>query len=120
MVMKTRIEVNGIRLKAYHGVDLQERRVGNIFEVTVHVDYPMEEAMVRDNVSATLNYAALVEVVKDVMALPSALLENVVLRLYNALMSKFRAISGGMIRIAKINPPIGNVQLQDVAVVLEW
>lgn len=113
------IEVNQLRLYAYHGVMAQERIVGNEYEVTVHVGYPIEEAMAGDDLEHTLNYAHIVEIVKDVMAQPSQLLEHVAGRLRMALIEEFPLINGGMIRIAKITPPIP-VQLQSVAVKIRW
>ena len=56
--MKTTIEITRLRLHAFHGVLEQERRVGNDFEVSVTVGYPV--VIGSDELSATLNYAELV------------------------------------------------------------
>ena len=57
--MKTSIELNRIRFFSYHGVAEQERRVGNDYEVSLRVDYPLERAMESDSLCDTLDYAAL-------------------------------------------------------------
>lgn len=113
------VEVNGLRLMAHHGVMPQERAIGNIFEVTVHLRYPMSGAMRNDDLDGTLNYAAVIDVIKQTMDTPSALLEHVAYRLHRELTGRFPKIQGGMIKIAKITPPIP-VELHDVAVKIEW
>ncbi|MDE6078538.1 MAG: dihydroneopterin aldolase [Duncaniella sp.] len=113
------IEVNGLRLFARHGVMEQERVVGNTFEVSVALRYPIDEAMRTDRVEATLNYAEAVDVIKEVMAVPSQLLEHVAGRLLDALTSRWPAIEGGCITVRKLTPPIP-AQLRDVAVKIEW
>lgn len=120
MVMTTVIEVNNLLLTAHHGVMPQERTVGNIFDITVHVHYPFEQAMRSDDVDHTLNYAILVDLVKEVMSVPSLLLENVVYRLRKRILAEFPEVRGGMIRLAKLNPPIPSSQLRSVAVKIQW
>ncbi|MDE5750361.1 MAG: dihydroneopterin aldolase [Duncaniella sp.] len=113
------VEINGLRLTAHHGVLPQERTVGNLFEVTVHLRYPMEGAMRHDDLSETLNYAEAVEIIRSEMETPSQLLENVVGRIREALLARFPRIEGGMIRLAKLTPPIP-AEMVDVAVRVEW
>lgn len=113
------IEINGLRVYARHGVAPQERCVGNLFEVSLHVKYPIWDAMRNDRISTTLNYAHLVILINKVMETPSDLLENVVYRLYSAIIKSYPAITGGMIRVAKLTPPIP-AELKDVAVKIEW
>ena len=67
------VEVNGLRLFAHHGVGEQERKVGNLFEVTVHLRYPADGAIADDRLEDTLNYAEAVAVVREVMTVPSQL-----------------------------------------------
>ena len=113
------VEINGLRLFARHGLLAQERLTGNLFELTIHLRYPMLRAMESDALDGTLNYAEAVEVAREVMAEPSALLEHVVWRLKNALTARFPLIEGGMIRLTKITPPIP-AELDGVAVRIEW
>ena len=119
MAMTGTIEVNGLRLFARHGVLDQERRVGNTFEVTLHLRYPISEAMLTDDVASTLNYAEVVDVVKEVMTTPSRLLERVAYRIYETLLHRWPDIEGGSITVRKLTPPIP-AQLKDVAITIEW
>lgn len=106
-VMKAFIEIDGLRVRAYHGVLPQERVVGNMFEVSLKLEYPPAlEAVCSDRVSDTLDYARVVSIVRDVMTVPSALLEHVAGRIHSAIMSEYPRISGGFITVSKIAPPL--------------
>lgn len=117
--MKGTVEINGLRLFARHGVYDHECVEGNTFELTIHLVYPMERAMKHDDLDGTLNYAEAVEVAREVMATPSALLEHVAWRLKEALTSRWPLIEAGSIRLVKLNPPIA-ADLDGVAVRIEW
>lgn len=116
----TTIEVNKLLVHAHHGVMVQERCVGNTFEVTVHVDYPATPAVANDDLDATLNYAEVVDLIKHEMAVPSLLLEHVAGRIKDALLISYPKITSGMVRVAKLTPPIPGSQLESVAIVLHW
>lgn len=118
--MNVTIEINGLYVRANHGVMAQERVVGNDFEVDLQLVYPSDEAVGSDRLDATLNYADVVDEVKRVMAEPSALLEHVAGRIRRALMSRFPRIESGMVRVAKLSPPIAGAKLRSVAVALSW
>ncbi|MDE6860968.1 MAG: dihydroneopterin aldolase [Duncaniella sp.] len=113
------IEINGLILFARHGVFAQERELGNKFEVTVHLQYPIDCAMQSDDLNETINYAEVVDLIQDVMEHPSKLLENVVFRLHSAIINRYPSVSGGSIKVAKLNPPIP-AAMQDVAVKINF
>lgn len=105
---KLQILLNSIRLYAYHGVMEQERRVGGWYEVSLRVDYPFAKALDTDDVADTLNYASVLEVVKEEMAIPSNLIEHVAGRIGKSLFEKFPLISEISIHLTKENPPMGS------------
>lgn len=119
--MMVTIEVNRLRMHAFHGVDTQERVVGNDFEVSLSVCYPQAvEAVETDNLEATLNYAELIEIVRREMAVSSRLLEHVAGRIEDAVRQRYPGITAGKVRVAKLVPPVAGVQLGETAVVLVW
>lgn len=120
MPIVTTIEVNGLMCRAHHGVMPQERAVGNDFAVTVHIDYPAHRAVMSDELSSTVNYAELCDLIKSVMDTPSQLLEHVCGRMHVALMERFPMTKGGFIRIEKLSPPISGVQMHSAAVSMKW
>ena len=104
--MESYIELKQIKIHAYHGVDKQERIVGNDYLVRVKVKFDITKAAKSDSVSDTINYADIYDVVKCEMSTPSNLLENVVYRIMKAIKQNFPLVEGGEIEIVKIKPPI--------------
>lgn len=117
--MKTSIKMEGMRFFAYHGVSAQERKVGNDYEVSLRVDYPLEKAMTSDELADTLDYGALYRLVADEMMRPSQLLEHVAGRIVRAIEAACPTVTGGALRIAKLSPPVaGEIGRAEVSV--EW
>ena len=101
------ISLRNVRFHAFHGVMPQERKVGADFLVNLRVGYPLEQAMQSDEVSDTLNYAALYEVVKAEMMQPSNLLEHVAGRIADAVVKRFPQVTSIDLDLTKQNPPMG-------------
>ncbi|MBR4192281.1 MAG: dihydroneopterin aldolase [Prevotella sp.] len=97
-----------VRFYAFHGVMPQERSVGGEFLVSVKVGYPLEKAMISDDVADTLNYAELYELVKKEMMQPSGLLEHVMGRIVEAIEKAFPEVTSVEVKIKKVNPPMGS------------
>ena len=116
--MKTSIELS-IRLYAYHGVLPQEEKVGNWFTVQLMVTYPFENAMAPDDLTDTISYADLADIIKSEMAIPSKLLEHVAGRIINALQTRYPQITAGKITITKENPPIP-APTPTATIIVEW
>ena len=113
------ITLDRMHFYAHHGVLPQERRVGNEFEVTLRLCYPIADATVSDNLADTLNYAEAYDIVAAEMAVPSQLLENVAGRIIKSLTSRFPLIKGGKVTVAKITPPITG-EMASVAISVEF
>ena len=105
-ITKSTITVKDIELHAYHGVYEHERTDGNLFRVTVSVDFDAECAMRYDDLENTVNYAQIVRIVHDVMLTPSALIEHVTGRIISALIETFPTITSGTVSVTKVYPPI--------------
>ena len=97
-----------VRFYAFHGVMPQERSVGGEFLVSVKVGYPLEKAMISDDVADTLNYAELYELGKKEMMQPSGLLEHVMGRIVEAIEKAFPEVTSVEVKIKKVNPPMGS------------
>ncbi|MDE7397010.1 MAG: dihydroneopterin aldolase [Muribaculum sp.] len=118
--MKTTIEVNGLKLQGYHGVYEQERRVGNTFVIDIHLTVEIDsQILAEDNIGSTISYADIVGIAKEQMSVPSALLEHVAWRIHESLTNRYPELCNGMIRVAKLTPPLGD-ELSSAAVRIEW
>lgn len=118
-MLKGIVEIDRLMIRANHGVMPQERLVGNLFEVSVTLEYDMEEAAVTDDVAHALDYSRVAGVVADEMSRQSALLENVVMRLKERLCRDFPQVSGGSVKLAKVTPPIP-ARMRSVSVATRW
>lgn len=101
------IFVNDIQLHAYHGVMPQEQLTGNDYLVSVSAQYPIDKAIITDDVQHTLNYAMVYDIVKEEMGISSKLVEHVAGRIAQHLIKQFADISAVQVRITKLNPPMG-------------
>ena len=101
------ITLHQVRCFARHGVMAQEREVGGWFRVTLRVGYPLAQAMLSDEVSDTLNYAVLYDLLKREMAQPSNLLEHMAQRIATAVETTFPLVTSIDLEVTKENPPIG-------------
>lgn len=100
------VYIKDMRLHAFHGVNEQERVVGNDYVVNVCVDYPLEQACDSDDVNDTLNYATLVDIVKQEMKKPSNLLEHVAGRIASAVFAMHADAEAVTIDIRKVAAPM--------------
>ncbi len=107
MLFQSRIFLKNVRFHAYHGVLKQELTVGNDYVVNLDVSYDFTSAMRTDDLSGTINYAELYELVKEEMMKPSKLLEHVVGRIGDRIFSEYPSATEIHLAINKLNPPFG-------------
>ncbi len=103
--MMYKILLRECEIFAYHGVHEFERRDGQLFLIDAEIDC-MHEGEFRDDLSDTIDYTKVYEIVQKEMANPSQLLEVVVQRIIHALFVKAPNIEKVMVRLTKKNPPI--------------
>jgi dihydroneopterin aldolase len=116
-IMKTKIVLEAMRFYAYHGVMPQERKVGNYFIVDLTLVAPLEKAVESDNLEDTINYAAVYEVVKNQMDVPSNLIEHVGGRIIRTLKERFSQLMEVELKLSKLNPPF-NGDIYSASVIL--
>ncbi len=117
--MVAKIDLDEIRVYAFHGCFEEEQRVGNWFTVNVSLDVECGKAAVSDNISDALNYVEVYNTIRTEMAKKSHLLENVVMRIASALRTGFEAkgLIGGSVRVSKMAPPVGG-EMKSVSVTM--
>lgn len=109
MCKSVRISLNDLRFFAYHGVFEQERRVGNEFEVSVHVDIPPTDSMNEDSLEGTVSYADIYEIVRERMQTPSLLLEKVAIDISRTLQERWPEILSGRVEVRKLGVPVSGI-----------
>lgn len=105
--MTTYIFLDDLRFYAYHGVAAQEKLIGNEYILSLRLRVDISRAMQTDDVADTVNYAAVHEVLKQEMSVPSRLLEHVAGRMLKRLFREFPAVEAIDLKLSKRNPPMG-------------
>lgn len=101
------ITLNNICFYAYHGVGLQETKVGNEYCISLRLKTDISKAAHSDDVNDTINYAHIVDLLKEEMNIPSKLIEHVSMRIVNRLFENFPTIESIEFKLNKRNPPMG-------------
>ena len=97
----------------------QERAVGADFLVSVEAECANELSTQTDELTDTVSYADIAEVVKQEMNIPSRLLEHVAGRIGRRLIDDFPTLSSVNVRITKLAPPITGLQCEGAGVELK-
>lgn len=105
--MTGKIALEGLEFHAFHGVYPHERTSGNWFEVDICVDTDFSEGASNDELSGTVNYVTLFEIIKREMEQPSKLLETVAEKIVNDVLTELPSVLQVELKVSKINPPIG-------------
>ena len=98
------IRINRLRFYAYHGVLDRERKVGQEFEVDLTLG--VEDYDGSDRLDSTVNYAEVIDVVKEEMSRPANLIEHVATRIADSLCGHFPRIASGEVTVRKMRPPV--------------
>jgi 7,8-dihydroneopterin aldolase/epimerase/oxygenase len=99
------IELKRLRFFAYHGLYAEERKTGNEFEINLSVSYQPSSGTVTD-ISDTVDYAVLYEMLKKEMQDPRHLLETFLMEVAEIIHASFPQIKKIEISIAKLHVPI--------------
>jgi len=101
------IELEGMEFFSFHGCFKEEQVIGTKFKIDLLIEVDTEEAEKEDDLSKTVNYLTVYQLVKKQMEIKSKLLENVAKRIIDELYSKFPEIKHIKIKVSKLNPPLG-------------
>ena len=109
------INVSGIRCYSYHGCHEEEARIGGAYVVDIKIETDFEGAAMTDDLTQTIDYVEVYEIVKQQMAIRSKLIEHVAKRICNALLNQIKSIQHVEVKLTKLHPPIvGDVELVSV------
>ena len=100
------IEVNGIRVYAYHGCLTEEGRIGGHYSVDVTIDSDLSGAEKSDKLHDTIDYGRVTAIVKEQMAERANLIEHVCRRILDALIAEWPGRAKWKVRLVKEHPPV--------------
>jgi 7,8-dihydroneopterin aldolase/epimerase/oxygenase len=116
--MKHVIEVNGIKLYAYHGCLEEEGKIGGHYTVDVSMRTDFSQAAQTDELSQTIDYVQVNRIVAEEMAVRSKLIEHVGQRIVTRMQREVQRLEAVRVKVVKICPPI-NGDVQNVAIIIE-
>ena len=111
------IQVNNIKLYAFHGCLEEEAKIGSWYKVDVEVKADLKKSARTDELIDTVDYVHLNQIVKEEMAIRSKLLEEVAQRILDRFFKEIRMIRKAKVAVSKINPPIGG-NVEEVVIIL--
>jgi dihydroneopterin aldolase len=111
------IQVNNIKLYAFHGCLDEEAKIGSEYSVDVEIKADLKKSSKTDNLVDTVDYVHLNLIVKEEMAIRSKLLEEVAQRILDRTFKEIPMVKKAKVSVAKINPPIGG-NVEEVVIIL--
>ena len=116
--MKHTIEVNGIKIYAFHGCLEEEAKIGGNYLVDVMLNTNFFNAAENDDLTQTINYVDINKIVCEEMSIRSKLIEHVGQRIIKRIKKEIKNITYLRIKVTKICPPI-NGDVDSVAIIIE-
>ena len=104
-----RISLNDVHFFGHHGIYEEEKILGNTFIVNLYVDFIPAENIIK-NISETIDYVTLFELVKARMAKPTPLLETIVTELAETILKDFTIVHTVFVKITKSQVAINTLQ----------
>ena len=112
-----RIILSGMQFYGFHGVNPEERRLGQPFIVDLTAELDLRAAGASDDLADTVSYAHLYRAVKAVMeGEPRQLLETAAAAIANAILQQHPPIAAIRVRVSKPRPPIRGSVIDAAAV----
>lgn len=116
--MKHTIEVNGIKLYAYHGCLEEEGKIGGHYIVDVSMTTDFTMAAKNDDLSKTISYVDINQIVAEEMAVRSKLIEHVGQRIYERIHAETQNLHKLRVKVIKLCPPI-NGDVENSSIIIE-
>ena len=112
-----RIILTGLQFYGFHGVNPEERRLGQPFVVDLEAELDLSVPATSDNLEDTVSYTELYRAVKAVMeGEPRNLLESVAGTIAGAVLERHLKIGAVRVRVQKPRPPIKGSVIEVAAV----
>lgn len=105
-IHSTELSLTGMKFHARHGVFDHERKVGGEYVVDLTLRLESVNAVFTDHLEDSIDYAEVIQTVRDVMETPSSLIERVAGRIAEELLARFATIETGTVSVTKLRPPV--------------
>lgn len=117
MTQGDRIILIGMQFYGFHGVNPEERSLGQPFVVDLEAELDLRPASASDRLADTVSYTDLYRATKNIMeGEPRNLLEAAAGAIADRVLSQHSAVSAVRIRVQKPRPPIKGSVIESAAV----
>ena len=103
--IKQKVALEGVRFFARHGYYPEEQKIGTDFLVDIETEMFVTENL-NDELSDTVNYERLFDIVSQEMKTPRKLLETVAHRILKTILAEFSQLETAKVSIRKLNLPV--------------
>ncbi len=110
-----KITLKNMQFYAHHGHFDEEQIVGASYELNLCLHFDVSNAAKSDDLTDTINYQEVYDVVKKEMAINSRLIEHVSQRILDSILNTFPQLSQVDLSFSKMNPPLGG-QVEKVTI----
>lgn len=112
-----RIILAGMQFYGFHGVNPEERRLGQPFTVDLEAELDLSRAGGSDRLADTVSYAHLYRTAREVMeGEPRQLLEAAAENIAELTLARYPTIAAVRVRVSKPRPPIKGSVIESAAV----
>ncbi|UKB83234.1 dihydroneopterin aldolase [Chryseobacterium sp. MEBOG06] len=102
----SKIYLEDVKIYAYHGVLPEENIIGTYYILNVELHTDLWKAAESDDLSDTISYADINDILHHEMKVKSKLLEHVAGRIISKIQNSFAQISYIKLKITKTAPPM--------------
>lgn len=104
--IRQKVSLEGVRIFAYHGFYPEEQILGTEFIIDVDTELEVFTAG-EDEISNTVNYEKIFQIITYEMKRPKKLLETVAHAILDQIRHEFLAVKNIRVLIRKMHPPLG-------------
>ena len=116
--MLATLTLEEMEFRAGHGCYDMDKIVGNRFTVNLSITAEIGDAARNDDIAGTVNYLNVYHEVEKQMAATSDIIENVAVRIIDAVYDNFEGIKHVKVTVSKLAPPLGG-KIKRVSATLE-
>lgn len=116
--IRQKVSLEGVRFFAYHGLYPEEQILGTEFLVDVDTELEVFTAG-EDDISNTVNYEKIFQIISHEMNNPRKLLETVAHAILEQIRHEFLAVKNIRVLIRKMHPPLGG-QVKNSAIEVNY
>lgn len=103
------VQLHNLLFSGYHGIHDEERILGNEYIFDASMEFH-ENKEVINHINDTINYSAVYNIIKRRMAIPTPLLETIVMEIGKEIYLEYPLLKSIRLSLKKLHPPIEGIQ----------